>query len=87
MSNTSGFNYHKANWAKFREHLAADLGDIKSDGNVEEWSKSFCSVVRRAAEKKRGTSCHGGIRPAMRQCRLVIEHTGNLGRVQLKAML
>ncbi len=46
-----GFNFHKANWDKFEEQLSEDLGDVISESSVEEWSKSLCSVMRRAAEK------------------------------------
>ncbi len=46
-----GFNSHKANWDKFEEQLSEDLGDVISEGSVDEWTKSFCSVARRAVEK------------------------------------
>lgn len=32
--------------------MSADFEDVRNEGNVEEWSKSLCSVVRRRAAEK-----------------------------------
>lgn len=46
-----GFNFLKADWDKFRDQLVRSLGDVNSQGSTDEWSISFCGVVRKAAGK------------------------------------
>lgn len=44
-------DYCKADWDRFRQELFVGLGEVCSEGNVEEWSRSFCYTVSKAVQK------------------------------------
>lgn len=45
------FNYQRADWDLFLEHMSTGIEEVDDQGNTEDWSKSFSNVVKNAAEK------------------------------------